>query len=141
MDPARRTADLGHRRVLREQPAPSVIRLGAVTLRACNGTGAQAWTLEPDGALSVGGKCLGLTGGATAPGTHVRLVACSGSADQVWQLAGGPIGVHVVSPVAGLCLADPGDRAVSGTQLVIGPCVTGDPASPGASASAPSAAA
>ncbi len=102
-------------------------RIGAVTMRACNGTGRQAWTLEPDGALSVGGKCLGLTGGATAPGTHVRLFACSGSADQVWQLAGGPIGVHVVSPVAGLCLAAPGDRAVSGTPLVIGPCVTGDP--------------
>jgi GH25 family lysozyme M1 (1,4-beta-N-acetylmuramidase) len=102
-------------------------RIGAVTMRACNGTGGQAWTLERDGALNVGGKCLGLTGGATAPGTHVRLFACNGSPDQVWQLAGGPIGVHVVSPVAGLCLAAPGDRAGSGTPLVIGPCVTGDP--------------
>lgn len=102
-------------------------RLGAVTMRACNGTGRQAWTVEPDGALSVGGKCLGLTGGATAPGTHVRLSACSGSPEQLWQLAGGPIGVHLVSPVAGLCLAAPGDRAASGTPLVIGPCVAGDP--------------
>jgi GH25 family lysozyme M1 (1,4-beta-N-acetylmuramidase) len=102
-------------------------RIGAVTMRPCNGTARQAWTLEPDGALTVGGKCLGLTGGATGPGTHVRLFACSRSADQVWQLAGGPIGVHVVSPVAGLCLAAPGDQAGSGTPLVIGPCVAGDP--------------
>lgn len=102
-------------------------RIGTVTMRACNGTGRQAWTLEPDGALNVGGECLGLTGGATAPGTHVRLFACNGSPDQIWQLAGGPIGVRVLSPVAGLCLAAPGDRAVSGTPLVIGPCVTGDP--------------
>jgi GH25 family lysozyme M1 (1,4-beta-N-acetylmuramidase) len=102
-------------------------RIGAVTMRPCNGTAGQAWTFEADGALSVGGKCLGLTGGAAAPGTHVRLFACNGSADQVWQLAGGPIGVRVVSPVAGLCLADPGDRAASGTALVIGPCVTSDP--------------
>jgi GH25 family lysozyme M1 (1,4-beta-N-acetylmuramidase) len=102
-------------------------RIGAVTMRPCDGTARQAWTLEPDGALSFGGQCLGLTGGATAPGTHVRLFACNGSPDQVWQLAGGPIGVHLVSPVAGLCLAAPGDRAASGTALVIGPCVTGDP--------------
>jgi GH25 family lysozyme M1 (1,4-beta-N-acetylmuramidase) len=102
-------------------------RLGTVTLRACDGTSSQAWTLQPDGALSVGGKCLGLAGGATAPGTRVRLVTCGHAADQVWQLAGGPIGVHVVSPVAGLCLADPGDRAKTGTQLVLGACVADDP--------------
>ncbi len=100
---------------------------GAVSLQTCALTSAQAWTLAPDGALSAGGKCLGLTGGATGPGTRVGLVTCSKSADQVWQLAGGPIGVQVVSPVAGLCLADPGDRARSGTQLVIGPCIAGDP--------------
>ncbi len=101
---------------------------GAVTLRTCNGTGRQAWTIEPDGALTAGGKCLGLTGGATtAPGTRVRLVACDHIAGQVWQLTGGPIGVHIVSPVAGMCLADPGDRARGGTQLAIEPCVGGDP--------------
>ena len=100
---------------------------GAVTLRICNRTSRQAWTIEPDGALTAGGKCLGLTGGATAPGTRVRLVACDHSAGQVWQLAGGPLGVRIVSPVAGLCLADPRDRAKGGTQLAIEPCVGGDP--------------
>ncbi len=102
-------------------------RFGAVTLRTCDGTSAQAWTLAPNGTVTIAGKCASLNGGATTPGTRVRLVACNGSAAQVWQLAGGPIGVQLLSPVAGLCLADPGDRAVSGTQLVIGPCVAGDP--------------
>ncbi len=101
---------------------------GGVTLRTCNGTGRQAWTIEPDGALTAGGKCLGLTAGATtAPGTRVRLVACDHIAGQVWQLTGGPIGVHIFSPVAGMCLADPGDLARGGTQLAIEPCVGGDP--------------
>ncbi len=102
-------------------------QIGAVTLRICNGLAGQAWTVEPDGALSMGGKCLGLTAGAGAPGTRVRLVTCGHTAGQSWQLSGGPVGVQVVSPAAGLCLADPGDRAKSGTQLVIGPCVAGDP--------------
>ena len=100
---------------------------GGVTLRTCDGTSRQAWTIEPDGALTAGGKCLDLTNGATAPGTRVRLVACGPTAGQVWQLTGGPIGVHIFSPVAGMCLADPGDRAKGGTQLRIEPCVGGDP--------------
>jgi hypothetical protein len=29
--------------------------------------------------------------------------------------------------VAGLCLADPGDRSRAGTQLALGGCVAGDP--------------
>jgi GH25 family lysozyme M1 (1,4-beta-N-acetylmuramidase) len=100
---------------------------GAVTLRGCNGTGRQAWTIEPDGALSNGGKCLDLTGGATVLGTLVQLVTCGNGATQVWQLTDGPMGMHIVSPVAGLCLADPGDRAKGGTQLAVEPCVAGDP--------------
>jgi GH25 family lysozyme M1 (1,4-beta-N-acetylmuramidase) len=100
---------------------------GAVTLRSCNGTSAQAWTLEPNGQLNLGGQCLGLTAGATTPGTRVRLGACSTTPSQVWQLSGGPIGVEIVNPFAGLCLADPGDSATAGTLLVIGPCVAGDP--------------
>ena len=49
-----------------------------------------------------------------------------GAASQVWQLSGGPFGVELLSPVAGLCVADPGDRSAAGTELVIGPCVAGD---------------
>ncbi len=101
---------------------------GAVTLRRCKRSAQQAWTIEPDGAISSAGKCLGTAGGRTAPGTQLRLERCvRGAASQVWQLSGGPVGVQVVSPVAGLCLADPGDGAKAGTQLVIDPCVAGDP--------------
>jgi GH25 family lysozyme M1 (1,4-beta-N-acetylmuramidase) len=101
--------------------------LGAVTLRPCRRSAQQSWTVEPDGAISSGGKCLAPAGGRTAPGTPLRLVHCvKGAASQVWQLAGGPIGVQLVSPVAGLCVADPGDSGKAGTKLVIGPCVAGD---------------
>jgi len=100
---------------------------GTVTNRGCDGTSAQAWTLEPSGQLNLGGQCLGLSGGATAPGTLVQLGPCTSSSSQVWQLAGGPIGVEMLNPLAGLCLADPGDSTTAGTQLVIGPCVAGDP--------------
>jgi GH25 family lysozyme M1 (1,4-beta-N-acetylmuramidase) len=102
-------------------------QVGAVTLRACNGTSAQAWTLEPTGALGLGGQCLGLTAGATAPGTRVRLGPCTTAPSQVWQLSGGPLGVRLLNPLAGLCLSDPGDSATAGTQLVIGPCAAADP--------------
>jgi GH25 family lysozyme M1 (1,4-beta-N-acetylmuramidase) len=102
-------------------------QVGAVTLRACNGTSAQAWTVEPSGQLSLGGQCLGLTAGATTPGTRVRLGPCSTAPSQVWQVAGGPISVRIVNPLAGLCIADPGDSTTAGTQLVIDPCVAGDP--------------
>ena len=37
-----------------------------------------------------------------------------------------PVRVELVSPVAGLCAADPGDRSAAGTALVLGPCVATD---------------
>ena len=99
----------------------------AVTLRSCDGKSQQAWTLDPDGAISTGGKCLDLSGGGTAPGTQVRLATCSAkTATQKWQLSGGPISVRLLSPVAGLCLADPDDRSKAGQLLEIGPCAAGD---------------
>jgi len=98
----------------------------AVTLRGCLGSVTQAWTIEPDGALSAGGRCLRT--GSASPGTVLRLVACvPGAANQVWQLAGGPIGVRLLNPAAGLCVADPGDRATAGTPLRLGPCQAADP--------------
>jgi hypothetical protein len=101
--------------------------VGTVTLRQCKRSAQQSWIIEPDGAISSGGKCLAPAGGRTAPGTPLRLVHCvKGTASQIWQLSGGPIGVQLVSPVAGLCAADPGDSGRAGTKLVIGPCVAGD---------------
>jgi GH25 family lysozyme M1 (1,4-beta-N-acetylmuramidase) len=103
------------------------VQPGGVTLRACGGGTATAWTVEPDGAISAGGKCLGLNGGQVTPGTAVRLVTCLPKAEQAWQLSGGPTGFELLNPVSGLCLADPRDSAVSGTALAIEPCVSGDP--------------
>ncbi len=101
--------------------------LGRVTLRMCNGSAQQAWTIEPDGSVRIAGRCLGLYGGSTAPGTRVWLNVCRHGPTQVWQLSGGPIGIELVSPVSGLCLADPHQATKAGTALVIGPCVAGDP--------------
>jgi len=103
------------------------IPVGAVTLRPCKQSAQQSWTVEPDGAISTGGRCLGTAGGRITPGTQLRLVRCiPGAATQVWQLSRGPVGVQLLSPVAGLCLADPGDSGKAGTPLVIGPCVASD---------------
>jgi GH25 family lysozyme M1 (1,4-beta-N-acetylmuramidase) len=103
------------------------VGLGSVTLRPCDGTAAQDWADEPDGTIGTSGRCLGLARGGTAPGTAVRLYRCSRAASEFWQLSGGPIGVRLLSPVSGLCLADPGDSAVAGTALVADPCSGGDP--------------
>jgi GH25 family lysozyme M1 (1,4-beta-N-acetylmuramidase) len=105
----------------------AAVKFGGVTLRGCGGATGTAWTVEPDGAISASGKCLGLNAGRTTPGTTVRLIGCRHTAEQVWQLVGGPTGVEVQNPVAGLCLADTGDRAVSGNALAIEPCVSADP--------------
>jgi GH25 family lysozyme M1 (1,4-beta-N-acetylmuramidase) len=102
-------------------------QIGAVTLRACNGTSSQAWSVQPTGQLKLGTQCLGLTAGATTPGTRVRLGPCTTAPSQIWQITAGPIGVRILNPLAGLCISDPGDSTAAGTQLVIGPCVAGDP--------------
>lgn len=106
----------------------AAVGFGGVTLRGCGGSTGTAWTVEPDGALSAGGKCLGLDRGRTAPGTSVRLIGCKHTGEQLWQLSGGPAGgVEVINPFTGLCLADPGDKAVNGHGLAIEPCVSADP--------------
>jgi len=100
----------------------------AVTVRHCTKSASQDWTIEPDGALRDGRKCLRTVTGTVSPGSLLHLVACaSSSALQVWQFAGGPIGVQLVNPAAGLCLADPGDSTKTGTLLRMEPCVTTDP--------------
>jgi GH25 family lysozyme M1 (1,4-beta-N-acetylmuramidase) len=100
----------------------------AVTLRRCSTSATQDWTIEPDGALSARGKCLSTAAGTVSPGSLLRLAACASRSDlQDWQLARGPIGVQLLNPAAGLCVADPGDAATVGTPLSMEPCVTTDP--------------
>ena len=40
---------------------------GAVTLQRCHRSAPQDWAVEPDGAISAGGRCLGTAGGRSLP--------------------------------------------------------------------------
>ena len=55
-----------------------------VDLYDCNGTGAQVWQPQSDGALlnPQSGKCLDDTGFSTTPGTQVQIWSCTGAANQ-----------------------------------------------------------
>ncbi|MCU1682559.1 MAG: hypothetical protein JWQ81_3298 [Amycolatopsis sp.] len=93
-----------------------------VTLWDCDKDPAtQNWTVS-NGTLSVGGKCLDVTGEATANGTLVGLWTCTGGANQLWTPK--PDGT-LVSAQSGKCLDDPGFTATNGTQLEIWDCNNG----------------
>ena len=98
-----------------------------VNVRWCTKSAAQTWTVQPDGQIQIGKYCLGLASGSTQSGRRVVLSTCGKAASQNWLLSGGPLGVWLVNAAAGLCLADPGDRAKSGTGLVLGDCQLADP--------------
>lgn len=58
-----------------------------VILQLCSGTDLQGWTipLSAFGPISIGGKCLDVTGGADANGTPLQVWDCfAGSANQKW---------------------------------------------------------
>jgi len=59
-----------------------------IDLASCNGTGAQQWRAESNGALlnPESGKCLGLTNGSTANDTPLWLYSCDNAATQDWNL-------------------------------------------------------
>ena len=98
-----------------------------VDIWGCNGTPAQAWLAGTDGTVRVNGKCLDVQHGATASGSPVDLYSCNGTQAQQWRLMPAGMGITLVNPVSGLCLADPGDATAAGTQLVIATCASGDP--------------
>lgn len=52
---------------------------------------------------------------------------CAGGPGQQWHLNLAGAGQQLENPQSGLCLADPSDRTVNGTQLVIAACTGGDP--------------
>ena len=58
-----------------------------VDLYSCNGTGAQVWEHQSDGAYlnPQSGKCLDDTGYGGS-GTQVQIWSCTGSANQSWSL-------------------------------------------------------
>ena len=58
-----------------------------VDLYTCNGTGAQAWVAQSDGALynAQSGKCLDDTDYSILPGTQAQIWSCTGAANQEWN--------------------------------------------------------
>ncbi len=58
-----------------------------VGLHDCNGTGAQTWVPQPNGALvnPQSGKCLDDNGSGSA-GTQAIIYDCNGEANQQWTL-------------------------------------------------------
>ncbi|HEV2636466.1 MAG TPA: RICIN domain-containing protein [Actinocrinis sp.] len=68
----------------------------------------QHWTHNSDNLRETLGRCLEITGGATAVGTKVELWDCNGGASQTWvQQSNGSL----QNPQCGLCLDDPGGNA------------------------------
>jgi hypothetical protein len=91
-----------------------------VDVWSCNGSGAQNWTFQPDGTITIApGWCLDVTGGGTSDGTLVDLHSCDGSGAQQWQLISDD---EIMNPASGKCVNDPSGDTSNGTQLQIYPC-------------------
>lgn len=98
-----------------------------IDVNRCNGSAAQRWAAHTDGTVRVKGKCLNVRYGGTTSGTPVQLYRCNGSSAQKWRLIADRGALMLQNPHSGLCLADPADTTVNGTQLRIGRCTTSDP--------------
>jgi hypothetical protein len=90
----------------------------------CNGSAAQTWTTNADGAVTTGGWCLDTVGGGTANTVKTQLSTCSGSATQRWTAQTDTNGyVHLVNAASGRCLDDPGATVTNATQMQIYDCL------------------
>jgi hypothetical protein len=88
-----------------------------------NDPGSQAWTVEPDGTLQIGGHCLGVYGASITAGTKVQLQTCGGGINQRWQVLSDG---QIVALDSESCL-DEGDTPSGGIQLTISSCADQDP--------------
>ncbi|MGW0885424.1 ricin-type beta-trefoil lectin domain protein [Streptomyces sp. NPDC002671] len=81
-----------------------------VQLWPCNKTDAQKFSVNADGTITAGGRCLDASGAGTANGTSVGMWYCNQGANQQWlPRADGSI----INPVSGRCLDIPwADAAV-----------------------------
>ncbi|GAB2791295.1 ThuA domain-containing protein [Amycolatopsis magusensis] len=57
-----------------------------VQLWTCNGSSSQNWSVQADGTLRNGGKCLDANGGASADGTQLITWTCNGGTNQRWTV-------------------------------------------------------
>lgn len=90
-----------------------------IDIATCDDTAAaQDWTIATNGTLTIDGKCMDVTGEATADDSKVGLSTCNGQTNQQWVFLsdGAILGVQ-----SGLCL-DERSTATIGTQLMIADC-------------------
>jgi hypothetical protein len=92
-----------------------------VTLWTCNGGSNQSWTRSGNTFRSLG-KCLDVTGGATANNTRVELYTCNGGGAQVWTAPGDGT---LRNTQSGRCLDAAGGGSADGTNLIIWDCGSG----------------
>jgi hypothetical protein len=85
----------------------------------CDGnTGAQNWTVNSNGTLTIDGGCMDITGANYANSTPVEWWTCNGGANQQWTASSG----ELVNPASGKCLDDPASNTTNGTQLILYTC-------------------
>jgi len=90
-----------------------------VQIWACDGNaGAQNWTVNTNGTITIDGGCLDITGANFNNGTLVELWTCNGGSNQQWTAQNGAL----VNPASGKCLDDPNGSTTNGTQLQIWSC-------------------
>ena len=90
-----------------------------VDIWSCNGSSAQAWSVQPDRTLRIMGLCLDATAGGTTNGTTVGLWTCTGGTNQQWTSAAGGALVGVQS---GLCVDVAGASNADGARVLLWGC-------------------
>jgi chitosanase len=94
-----------------------------IQLYDCNGTAAQAWTVDAtDGSIRALGKCLDVTAAATANGATIQLYDCNNTGAQKWSLTNGAL----INTGSGKCLDVTDRNPANGTRLPIWTCNNAD---------------
>jgi hypothetical protein len=91
-----------------------------VQIWTCDGnTGAQDWTFNSNGTITIDGGCMDITGADYSNGTDVEWWPCNGGANQQWTAESNRT---IVNPASGMCLDDPDWNVTNGTQLDLWAC-------------------
>jgi O-glycosyl hydrolase len=91
-----------------------------VVIDSCDASDpAQNWSVAVANTLRINGKCLDVTGRATADGALVQLWTCNGGTNQEWTVGRNS---SLLGTGSGKCLDDPGKSTVDGTRQQIWTC-------------------
>jgi ricin-type beta-trefoil lectin protein/putative Ig domain-containing protein len=96
----------------------STVNGNKIDIFTCNGSDAQKWTRNANKTLSVLGSCLS-DRHYTGAGTKLVLWTCVGHKNEQWTHRSN--GEYVLA-ANGLCLTDPSNSSVNGTQVQIRAC-------------------